>query len=423
MANTTTGLVGASGANWTDIASHRLWLMGQAENLFAFFERHSRDPNGGFFALDDNGNPITETGTGHSAREIHVTTRMIHSYSIGHLMGRPGSEAMIDHGMQFLWNGHRDTEHGGYYSDVAHDGATSGEKQAYGHAFVLLAASSAKAAGHPDADRLLADITDTLLRHFWEDDAGAVAEEFTRDWQPLSDYRGQNSNMHLTEALMAAFEVTQDDTYLKMADRVAELIVAKHAAGCDWRLPEHFTENWELDRNYQGDPVFRPEGTTPGHWLEWARLLIQLWEFGKRRHDWMPKAAASLFENAIGEGWNHTSGGFYYTLDWNGAPNVATRYWWPSCEGIGAAVFLRAATGEARYEEWYRKIWNFSASHFIDNDRGGWFPQVDETGQPSTDPFFGKLDIYHSLQACVIPLLPANASIIGSLAGGFVLDR
>lgn len=415
-------LDGVTGANWTGIASHRAWLLGQAENLFAFFEKHARDPNGGFFALDDDGQPLLEAKTGFSTREIHVTTRMVHSFSIAQLMGRPGADAMIDHGMQFLWNGHRDQQHGGYFTNVAHDGTTNGEKQAYGHAFVLLAASSAKAVGHPDADRLLSDITEVLHTHFWEDAHGAIAEEFTRDWQPLSSYRGQNSNMHLTEALMAAFEVTNDNTYLKMAERIADLIIAKHAANCDWRLPEHFTKDWELDRDYQGDPVFRPEGTTPGHWLEWARLLIQLWELGSRKHQWMPKAAAALFSNAVSEGWNQAEGGFYYTLDWSGAPNVTDRYWWPCCEGIGAAVFLGATTSDPIYEEWYRRIWNFSATHFIDKQRGGWFPQVDEHGKPSTDPFYGKLDIYHSLQACVIPLLPATASIVGNLSSGSTLS-
>lgn len=411
-----TNLSGVTGANWTAIASHRNWLLGQAEDLFAFFANQSRDPNGGFFALGDDGRPLLDVQTGVSTREIHVTTRMVHSFAIGQLMGHPGSDAMIDHGIRFLWDGHRDQLHGGYFTKVGHDGATNGEKQAYGHAFVLLAASSAKAVGHPDADRLLADISEILHQHFWEDKHGAIAEEFTRDWQSLSSYRGQNSNMHLTEALMAAFEVTNDKSYLNMAERIADRIVNKNAESWSWRLPEHFTKEWEPDLNYKGDPVFRPEGTTPGHWLEWARLLIQLWELGGREHQWMPGAAKALFSNAAREGWNHTGGGFYYTLDWNGAPIVRDRYWWPCCEGIGAAVFLGAMTNDAIYEEWYRRIWNFTATHFIDKTGGGWFPQVDERGKPSTNPFFGRPDLYHSLQACVIPLLPATASIVGHLS-------
>ena len=56
------------------------------------------------------------------AREIHVTTRMVHCFAIARLMGRPGADAFIDHGMAFLWNGHRDAENGGYFWGVGEDG-------------------------------------------------------------------------------------------------------------------------------------------------------------------------------------------------------------------------------------------------------------------------------------------------------------
>ena len=46
-----------------------------------------------------------------------------------------------------------------------------------------------------------------------------ICEEFARDWSEISQYRGQNSNMHLTEALMAAYEATGDKSYLGKAER------------------------------------------------------------------------------------------------------------------------------------------------------------------------------------------------------------
>ena len=113
-------------------------------------------------------------------------------------------------------------------------------------------------ARHPDADRLLADISTIIRERFWEEQFGAVAEEFSRDWQSYDTYRGQNSNMHLTESLMAAFEATNDSTYIRMAERIAELIVRRHAAGNGWRLPEHFTKEWHVNRTYAGSPMFRP---------------------------------------------------------------------------------------------------------------------------------------------------------------------
>jgi mannose/cellobiose epimerase-like protein (N-acyl-D-glucosamine 2-epimerase family) len=406
----------ATSAKWTTLPYHRSWLRDQASNLFAFFERQSIDPSGGFFVLDDRGEPITRYAAGKDkpAREIHNTTRMVHCFSIAHLMGRPGADAFIDHGMAFLWNGHRDQKHGGYFWGVGHGFPSDPRKQAYGHAFVLLAASSAKVAGHPDADRLLADVSEVLRQRFWEEKHGAVAEEFEADWTRFSDYRGQNSNMHSTEALMAAFEATGDRRYLEMAESIATLIIQKRASENGWRVAEHFDADWRLNKDYANGDVFRPFGTTPGHSLEWARLLLQLWELGGRRLSWLPDAAKAIFARAVADGWDNERSGFYYTLDWDGTPKLRNRLWWPVTEGIGAAAFLNAIDGAPEYENWYRRIWNFAASHLIDSQNGGWRTEpVDPSGKPGL--FEGKPDLYHAVQACLIPLLPTTGSVTRGL--------
>jgi sulfoquinovose isomerase len=404
-------------AKWFALRSHQSWLLQQADELFAFFERRIINPLGGFHELDDEGRP-TAPGFGAGGlptRFLFATTRIIHAFSIAYLMGRPGSDVILDHGMRFLWDGHRDQRFGGYFWAVGYEGPTDDIKQAYGHAFVLLAASSAKIAGHPDADRLLDDISTVIRERFWEDRHGASAEEFSRDWSPLDDYRGQNSNMHLTEALMAAFEATDDSNYLQMAEQISDLIVRRHAAENDWRLVEHFSSDWRVNRDYSGSPMFRPFGTTPGHSLEWSRLLLQLWETGGRKRDWLPSSAKSLFARAVADGWDQDSGGFYYTLDWDGRPLIRDRYWWPCCEGASAAAYLSAIDGGPVYEEWYRRIWSFISTRFIDSERGGWRAQVNADLKPSSDPFFGKVDIYHSLQACLIPTLPMTGSVTKGL--------
>ncbi len=172
-----------------------------------------------------------------------------------------------------------------------------------------------------------------------------------------------------------------------------------------------------MNRDYSGSPMFRPYGTTPGHWLEWSRLLLQLWELGGRRLDWLPMGSKALFARAAEDGWDRESGGFYYTLDWQGLPRIRDRYWWPCCEAVGAAAFLNAVDGDPVYEVWYRRIWSFIATQFIDRQNGGWRAQIDSALRPNSDPFFGKVDIYHSLQACLIPTLPATGSVTRGLLG------
>jgi mannose/cellobiose epimerase-like protein (N-acyl-D-glucosamine 2-epimerase family) len=396
---------------WRQLAYHRAWLLSQARALFDLFGTATINPRGGFYDLDDGGHPIRNQA-GSNVRQLHATSRMIFCYAVGHKLGHPGSSAIVEHGMDYLWSSHRDQVHGGYCWGIGDEGPVDATKQAYGHAFVLLAAASAKAVGHPDAGRLMEDVRTVLLDKFWEPAHGASAEEFSRDWAPLDTYRGQNSNMHLTEALMAAFEVTGDQRLLGMAESIADLLIRRITAAAGGRLPEHFFEDWTVDQDYAGSEMFRPAGTTPGHWLEWSRLLVQLWLAGGKRQAWMPQAASALFRKAVREGWDGAHGGFFYTLDHSGRPLVRDKIWWPACEAIGAATFLADQSGDPFFETWYREVWNWSQANLLDREHGGWRPQLDEALGPKSTLFTGRPDIYHALQACLIPLYPAQGSLL-----------
>ncbi|MCD1635794.1 AGE family epimerase/isomerase [Martelella mediterranea] len=409
---------------WTSLDSHRSWLFAQANAILDFYQYNAVNPEGGFFDLDDDARPLP-TGwppAPEKATNLFQTTRMVHCFALAQLMGRPGAMNLVDHGMRHLWEVHRDTKNGGYYWANGLNGPVSDSKQHYGHAFVLLAASSAKLAGHPDADRLLADATEVLDKRFWEETHGAGAEEFTADWQPVGPYRGQNSNMHLTEALMAAFEVTGERIYIDKALSIAGLLIDRITRSNEWRLAEHFDTAWKIDYDYDQD-VFRPYGSTIGHWLEWTRLLLQLWSLTGRRHDWLREAARNLFRNACSEGWDKERGGFYFTVGWKGEPVDRDRYWWPCTEGIGAAHFLNDLEDDPFYESWYRRIWDWCDAHLIDHRLGGWFHQLNDALVPVTDPWFGKPDIYHAFQACIIPLLPTDGSCgMGLKKHGIILS-
>jgi mannose/cellobiose epimerase-like protein (N-acyl-D-glucosamine 2-epimerase family) len=218
---------------------------------------------------------------------------------------------------------------------------------------------------------------------------------------------------------MSAYEATDEDHYLDKAERIADLIINRRARETGFRVGEHFDENWNLLKDYKGNEMFRPSGTTPGHWLEWSRLLLQLYALGDRQHDWMLEAAQALFAQSMALGWDLNKGGLFYTLDWNDQPAKRSKLWWPMVEGAGAASFLINHAPSDMHEECYRLIWNTIASKFLDREKGGWHEELDENLVPSHELFVGKADIYHALQACLIPLYPAD----GSLTKGIIEEQ
>jgi sulfoquinovose isomerase len=406
------------GEHWTSWASHRRWLLNEADKLLSFFADRSIDPQGGFYTLTTSGTPQDTR-----VKDLVSTARMVHCYSLATLLGYPDAERVAQQGLNALWELFLDDQQGGFYWSVDAEGAVvDGTKRAYGQAFALLAGSSAHQAGLEDGLRLIDAADQVLETHFWEPEASRYREEFSPRWDRISSYRGGNSNMHLVEALVAAFEATDDTRYLSRASSVASALIDNVARGYGWRTVEHFHDNWEIDEYYNRETprdTYRPYGIVVGHALEWARLLLQL-RGALGADGWHLEAAEQLFSTAM-RAWDDEQGGLFYTTDFHGQVLDRDHYQWPIAEGIGAAASLVRTTGRGTYEQWYRDLWCFAASHLVDRISGGWFNLLDEHLAPVERPGVseGKTEPYHALQCCLVPLLDPGRG----LAAGLRLSR
>lgn len=350
--------------------------------------------------------------------ETYVTARMTHVHALAYLRGVPGSWRMVDIGVHGLLHVLRDTVHGGWFNAVDSEGVPRTDKTAYDHAFVALAAASASAAGHPDGAALLEAVTEILNERFWDDTMAIYRESFSRDWSLEEAYRGANSNMHLVESGLAMADVNGDDEWRNRSLRIAERLINDQARGDGWRICEHFTEGWVPAREYNRDHPnhpFRPYGTTVGHWFEWSRLLLNLRASLVEPPAWLAEGARHLFDAGVSTAWACDGlPGFPYTLDWDDQPVNRSRMHWVIAEAIGAAAALMMVTGESVFEGWYRAFWDHAAAVFIDLDEGSWRHEVPVTGSVGT--WSGKPDLYHSVQATLIPQLLLAPSLATQLA-------
>lgn len=385
------------------------WRDEARTNLLGFARKSLRE-EGGFVWLDDSGNPARD-----KSPELWINARMTYVFSLAHLAGEPDALPFAEHGVRALATIFHDEVNGGWYDAIGFDGAAlDTTKRCYGHAHVLLAASSAQAAGVDGADELLAEATRVHAQRFWDHGAGRCVEEMSEDWSIVDSYRGANSNMHAVEAYLFAADVTGDEAWRRRALAICERIIGIHARAHDWRIPEHYDQDWTPIPTYNqeqpADP-FRPFGATPGHAFEWSRLILQLAASLESPRPWMEEAAEALFRRAVDDAVEDETPGLPYTTNWHGEPMVEERFHWVICEAVLAAEALHAWTGSSLYAGLAERWWSEIDDYFVDRQTGSWhhelgFPSL----QVSARTWRGKPDAYHAFNALTLPSLPLSPS-------------
>ena len=386
------------------------------------FGRQFPSPGGTSWYLGDDGKPWKDRN-----RDCYVTCRMAHVYSIASMMGFPEGRELAGEAIRGLLGEMRDKENGGWYAGIAPDGKPLPDKQCYAHAFVILAGASGVLAGIPGADELFAAALDEYDRFFWNEEQGLACDTWNTEFTVCDPYRGLNANMHSVEAFLAAADTleylqgkgisvgTRDaETYRNRCGRIIKSVTG-WAKDRNFRIPEHYTEDWqpepEMNRE-KPDDQFKPYGATPGHGLEWGRLITQ-WALSVHSAD---KAAItdaeSLFTRAVEDAWNADGApGIAYTTDWEGCPVVHDRMHWTLAEAINTAAVLYRVTEKQVYADRYAEFMQYLDEKVLDHSTGSWFHQLDRNNNVLDTVWPGKPDVYHALQATLIPYCSPAKSI------------
>lgn len=372
-------------------------------NVLNFHYPNSIDHiHGGYISQLDSENGYIYDG---QSKHLVSTCRLIYNFSIGELIEGPDwCCSAAKHGLQFLWDHHFDHEQEGFNWLLQGTEPVERDRYCYGHVFVMLACATAMKANIVNSDQYLKSISEILTEHFWEPDHGLFRIKLGPNWESTSSYRGQNANMHACEALLAAYEATNEAIYLKRAYLIAESLVKELVDENNGLLWEHYTKDWEIDRDYNKDDLnhqFRPWGYQPGHHVEWAKLLVML----DRHHDadWFLDRATSLFKVAIEHGWDDVHGGFFYTFDLDGEPVVTEKYTWAIAEAIGASALLARRTEDDWYWKWYDKLWDYAQEYAINSKYGNWYPSLTRENEyhPKEDDRSPTIEPgYHPINNC-----------------------
>jgi len=378
----------------------RAFLTDHIKTTMRFYHPRCVDTeHGGFF------HHFRDDGTVYDAASRHLvsSTRFVFNYAMASIAFNDSDyRRLAVHGLAFLDEAHWQPDIRGYAWTLRNREPDDRTNHCYGLAFVLLARAVALKAGIDSARDALYATFELMEEHFWLSAYGLYTDEASADWTELSPYRGQNANMHSCEAMITAFEATQDARFLERALRLADRVcnhLAGQAEGFVW---EHYDSDWQIDWDYnKNDPkhLFRPWGFQPGHQTEWAKLLLILSRYSDA--DWLVPRAEALFTRALETAWDDELGGICYGFAPDGSICDNDKYFWVQAESFAAAAALAVKTGDPVYWDWYERIWAYAWKHMVDHRYGAWYRiltrdnrRYDDLKSPA-----GKTD-YHTMGAC-----------------------
>lgn len=387
----------------------REFLTRHVADIIKFYESRAIDETGGFFQSFYIDGEIFDP----AFRQIVSSTRMVINFMMsGILLKRPDLIKKGEHGLDYLEKVHYVEGKNAYAFTVRDHKPEDMTQQAYAYAFILAAHAAALKANAANSSRAsLEKVWQILEERFWVPEARAYLDTISAEGVVDNSYRGQNSNMHMCEGLIAAYEATRDSKFLDRAKMLAETFTVKLAGKADGFVWEHYTADFEIDWEYNKDDptnIYRPWGFQPGHQAEWAKNLMNIYRhLGKAEQTeagWMIEKARQLFDGAWELSWDAEHGGLVYGFGPDRKWCDSEKYFWVQGESLATLAQLYQASQNPEYIEKYVALWSYCWKHWVDHVHGGWigFKLTRDNQQLNkVKAQAGAKCDYHTLCACI----------------------
>ena len=302
-------------------ARYRRWMLDDALPVWA---EVGRDQPG--FGFREH---LTLEGTADAVafKRMRVQARQIYVFSHADLLGFRGGAAAAADALRFI-TAHGQRDDGAWVRVLGrHGGVLDPAADLYDIAFVLFGLAWFARATGERAPLHQARRTVQWVRKFMVAPFGG----FHNVLPPEPGHRQQNPHMHLLEAALALFEVSQDAYYADLAHELVGLFRTRFHHRDSGTLGEFFDDALNPAAGEAGTHV------EPGHHYEWVWLLDQY-----ERLLGVPVEAeiASLYRFADAFGRDATGAAVLDVLGRDGVPRRQSIRLWPQTEALKAHVTM-----------------------------------------------------------------------------------
>ena len=354
------------------------WLYGEA--IPFWLERGVDRRRGGFIeSLTMDGFPQDP-----GFKRTRVTARQIYCFAHAGLQGISGCVEAAEHGIKFLMSYHKGASNGSWVRTVTTEGSTlDSTDDLYDIAFVLFALAwwfrlTRDDSVIPMARQTVEHIV--VLRH-----SSGLGYRAAADAAGSNE---QNPHMHLLEALIELFKVTQDQFFLDEAHKIKVLFSKKFVVNGTVR--EFFDGDWRPAKGIRGQFV------EPGHMSEWAWILFN---YGKISGNDIGDIFVTLMNGVLKASELRSDGLLPDVILDNYSIYKSDVRLWPQTEFIKGLVALSESSGHD-YSSLIEGCWSNILDNFLDPaPRGCWHDHLNNAGSVIVDKVPAS-SLYHISLAC-----------------------
>ncbi len=242
-----------------------------------------------------------------------------------------------------------------------------------GHAAYARAALSHD--NNAEAESSLRNAREIYERLMWHrEQPGTLTPKMDPDTRPTRGFAMPMILLNVSQELRAADPERKEHYSAKVDELIEEMRLFMDAERrC---VLEQVSPDGTPQDHFEGR-LLNPGHAIEGAWfiLEEARLRSSqtLRELGTRMLDWM-----------WDWGWDARYGGLLYFRDADGHDSGEywhdMKFWWPQCEAIIATHYAYMLTGERRYAEQHRDVFDWTFTHLPDPEYGEWFGYLHRDG-------------------------------------------
>lgn len=142
----------------------------------------------------------------------------------------------------------------------------------------------------------------------------------------------------------------------------------------------------------------------PGHGFESMWMVLQHSEIFNRP-EIIPKAC-EIIESLLDFAWDDKYGGIFYFMDVLGKPHLELTWdmkiWWVHNEALIAVLYAYRLSKEKKFWEWFKRIDEWTWSHFPDREYGEWYAYLNRRGEPTHYLKGGKWKTFFHLPRCLL---------------------